>query len=292
MFQTFDLGSAVQSGQMINENRLRNQALADDQKQREDTLKNRAKAQEIRSSYDEMPDQIAALESENMFDQADELRNHYIQARINEHQLLTTMRDSIDGDNYKAFRADLLKAGAVTPEMMPVEYSDEWFRKQLDDTKGKLNHFTQTSFENGATMSRDYVTQDGKVRWDLSGKWYEAGSDKPGKDGSGSGKQFEFKPADTNAIGKQAAEVYGGFWDPVTQRISGLDPAKAAKVQSLREQASRIFAQERQAGNSGFSHGIAVTRAARLAGVPIQDLENAAATNPMGLDDNILNPTQ
>jgi hypothetical protein len=286
MFQTFDYGSSVQSGQMIQENRLKNQALADDQQQRQDMLRNRKKAQEVREMYDTMPDQIAALESESLYEQADDLRNQYIKTRKTEVDLLTTLRDSIDETNYKQFRSELLTSGAVTPDMMPVEYSDDWFRKQKDDKLGKLNQFTQTSFENGAIMSRDTVTQDGKVRWDLTGKWYDtAKSKKTGSgSGAGSGKAFEFKPADTNAIAKQAAELYGGFWDPVTQRISGLDPVKAQKVQTIREQASRIFGDERSKGNGAFSHSVAVSRAARLAGVPIEDLENAAATDPLGLN--------
>jgi hypothetical protein len=86
--------------------------------------------------------------------------------------------------------------------------------------------------------------------------------------------------------------MYGGFWDPVTKRISGLDPELAAKVQTVREQASRIFAQERMGGNGGFDHATAVARAGRLAGIPIRDLKNAAATNPFGLDENIIRPKQ
>ncbi len=284
MFQTFDYGSSVQSGQMIQTNRLRNQALADDQQQRQDMLRNRKKAQEVRELYDTMPDQIAALERESLFEQADGLRDKYIKTRKTEVDLLTTLRDSIDETNYKQFRSELLTTGAVSPDMMPVEYSDDWFRKQKDEKLGQLNHFTQTSFENGAIMSQDLVTQDGKVRWDLTGNWYDKADSQASKTGGGSGKQFEFKPADTNAIAKQAAELYGGFWDPVTQRISGLDPDLAQKVQTIREQASRIFAKERTDGNSGFAHSIAVSRAARLSGIPIQDLENAAATDPLGLN--------
>jgi hypothetical protein len=153
MFQTFDLGSSIQAGQQIATNQLRNMALADDQQQRQDMLKNRAKAQQIRTLYDDMPDQIAALERENMFDEADGLRNEYIKARKGEVTLLTTLRDSIDETNYKSFRSELLTSGAVTPDMMPVEYSDDWFRKQKDEKLGKLNHFTRQSFENGAVMS-------------------------------------------------------------------------------------------------------------------------------------------
>ncbi len=294
MFQTFDYGSAVQAGQQIQENRLRNQALADDQQQRADMLKNRAKAAEIRKMYDDMPSQIEALEAEDMYEQADDLRNRYIKARINENQLLGTMRNSIDETNYKSFREQLLKSGAVTPDMMPVEYSDDWFRKEDDKQKGALNKFTRTSYEKGANMSQDVVHQDGAVRWDLTGEWYDIARDKggrlPGKDGAGSGSQFEFKAADTNAIGKQAAEVYGGFWDPVTQRPTGLDAEKAAKVQAVREQASRIFAQERKAGNAGFSHATAVARASRQAGVNVRDLGNSAATNPLGMPEDVLRP--
>lgn len=281
MFQTFDLGSAVQSGQQVQENRLRNQALADDQNQRQDMLKNRAKAQEIRTMYDTMPDQIAALERENMFEQADELRNSYIKNRKTEVDLLTTLRDSIDETNYKQFRSELLTSGAITPDMMPVEYSDDWFRKQKKEKLGKLNSFTVQSFENGAVMSRDYVTQDGKVREDLTGNWYDQDAADKEKSGSGAGgKDWSMKPADSNAIGRQIERVFGGFYDPETGQLGGLDPEQAARVQAVQEEAETIYNENRGL----VPHGVAVTRAARRLRINVESYRDKAADNPLNLN--------
>ncbi len=281
MFQTFDYGKAVTDGQRIQYNQLRNDALGDEQEQRRNMLKNRQKAQQIRHLYDSMPEQISALESEGLFDQADELRNDYIKFRKSETTILETMRPNINADNYKSLRQDLIQAGAVTPDMMPTEYSDEWFTKQIKDKKGKLEKFTVDSFRNGATMSRDLVQQDGTINWELSGEWYKNTDKNKGGDGggSGSGGGFEFKPADSNAIGKQAERIYGGLYDPVTGRIGGLNPEQSAQIQAVQEEAERIY-QENQ-GN--VTHAVAVARASRKMGVNVKDIRDSQATDPLNL---------
>ena len=280
MFQTFDLGRAVTSGQRIQYNRMTNDALADEQIERKDMLRNRQKAQEIRSLYDSMPDQIAALERENMFKQADDLRNNYIQARKSEVTLLTSMRHAINADNYKEFRQELLQSGAVTPEMMPVEYSDQWFKKAIDKRKTSLTRFTVQSHRNGALMSRDYVQQDGEVNWELTGKWYDAGKDgKGGKGGTGKKGKFTFKAADANQIGEQIERMFGGFYDPQTGQLKGLDPTTAARVQSIQEEAELIYGQSQ----GEISHGVAVTRAARKLGINIENYRDKLATDPLSI---------
>ncbi len=285
MFQTFDLGSAVQAGQQITENRLRNQALADDQTKRQDMLKNRKKAQEIRTMYDKMPDQIAALEREGMFEQADQLRDSYINSRKGEIDILNTMRDSIDETNYKQFRQDMIQAGAINPDMLPVEYSDDWFRKQDEEKKRTLQNFTITSVKNGAVIKQDYVTENGEIRWDLTGDPY-ADADKDGKDGKGRkglGDQFEYKASDDNSIRSSTAELFGGFYDPVSRRYSGIDPDKVKRVASINEEASRIFAEKRRAGKD-ISHSTAVAQAARKLGVAdLQDYRDTEATDPLNI---------
>lgn len=286
MFQTFDLGSSIQAGQQIAENRLRNQALADDQTKRHDMLKNRKKAQEIRSTYDKMPDQIAALERENMFDQADDLRSQYIDMRKGEIDILTTMRRSIDDTNYKSFRSDMIQSGAIRPEMMPVEYSDDWFRDQEKDKKRTLQNFTTTSVKNGAVMKQDWVTENGEVRWDLTGDPYadsnKLGKEKDGNKGVGAG--FEYKSSDDNTIRASVAEMHGGFYDPVTKRLTGLDPDQQKRVASINEEATRIFIEKRRAGVD-ISHATAAAQAARKLGVAdLVDYRDREATNPLSLN--------
>lgn len=283
MFQQLDVGRAVSTGQRIQYNRLQNQALQDDATERADMLKNRQKAQEIRTMYDNMPEQISALESEGMFDQADQLRESYIGVRKTEIDLLEGARDYINADNYKDFRQDLLTAGAVTPEMMPVEYSDKWFRKQSSERKRTLQKFTVESYENGAVMTQDYITENGEIRWDMTGGAVPLAEKEKakGKDGAkGKGKGFTFKAADTNAIGKQVERIFGGFYDPQTGRLKGLDPTEAARVQSVQEEAERIYSE-----NAGYlPHSVAVARAARKLRINIQDYRSSEATNPLNLN--------
>lgn len=282
-FAPMDLSRTIQGAQQIHYNHLRNEALADQQIERKDMLKNRAKANEIRAMYDNMPDQIAALEGEGMFEQADELRDNYIRTRKSEIELITNLRNGIDESNYKAFRQDMIQSGAVSPSMLPTEYSDSWFRDQAEEKRSSLQKFTIESWENGALMARDIVTESGQLREDLSGEWYdvEARNKAKGKGkGSGSGAGFSVKSADVNAIGKQIERLYGGFFDPVTNQPKGLNPEEAREVQALQEEAERIY----QENEGGVTHGVAVARAARRMGIVLTNIRDNAATNPLNLN--------
>ena len=75
------------------------------------------------------------------------------------------------------------------------------------------------------------------------------------------------KSADTNAIYRQAAGLFGGAFDPTTGRISGLDADAMGKIQSITEEASRLYAE----GESG-THAGAVAQAARRLGIAVQNL--------------------
>ena len=278
-FQPFSLGRAKAAGQDLTFNRLRNEALGDELQASRQTAANRKKARSIRQLYDEMPAQIEALENEGLYDQAEQLRDNYMRTRINEVKLLESTRPYINAGNYKALRQDLIQAGAVEPEMMPVEYSDDWFKKKIKEKKGDLSKFTLKSWENGALMSRDLVTQDGAVRWDLSGSWYADPDDDPDNKKGGKGKGFTFKAADANQIGEQIERLFGGFYDPETKQPKGLDPETMPRIQSIQEEAERIYSE-----NGGFiTHGVAVTRAARNLGIVIENYRDRAADDPMSL---------
>jgi hypothetical protein len=253
-------------------------------------LRNRARSQEIRKMYDDMPQQIAALEAEGLFDQADELRDNYIDTRKTEVDLLNNLRKGVNANNYKEFRQDMIASGAVSPEMLPTEYSEKWWRDQVEDKKKALTKFTVDSYRNGAIMTRDYVQQDGTINWDLTGEWYEDPKKQPGYKATGDGKAWEYKPADSNAIGKQVERVFGGFWDPVTGQIKGLDRTQAARVQAVHEEAGRIFSQNRRSGNMGYTHEEAVAAASRRLGVNVPDAQNPGGSNPAGLVDAQGNP--
>lgn len=372
MFQQFNLGQAATQATAVRRNHLLNQALTIDNEERANTIKNRDKARQIRAMFDGMPAQIEALEAEGLFEQADEMRDSYIRSRKTEVDLLTSLRSGITAENYSQFRQDLLQAGAVTPEMMPDEYSDQWFRKQIKEKKGALSKLTRQWWENGAILSQDLIQQDGEILWEgepykdpdnmpgsrggkpsaltrltrtstrdgkemkqdvfqrggqivWTGDWYApsaSGSAGPGdlktvtrtstingrkmkmdviqQDGQivwegdwypadtgggqpskGSGAGFELGASDSNAIGRAAAELFGGWYDPQTGRISGLDKDTAQRVQAIREEAEKTFADHRQRGIGGFGHAVAVSEAARRLGINVQNVRNPSAADPL-----------
>ncbi len=70
-FQQFDYGNAVQTGQNIKYNRMRNQALGQDMQEREDLVKKRNEANEIRSQLEKMPEAIEEMDRRGLYDQAE-----------------------------------------------------------------------------------------------------------------------------------------------------------------------------------------------------------------------------
>ena len=262
--QTFDYGRAIQTGQQISYNRMRNEAVGMELKQQKSILANRQKAQLIREHFAGMPAQIEELEAQGLFDEAGQLRNSYIDAKFNEVKVLETMRLGINAENYKQFRSDLLQAGAVTPEMMPTEYSDKWFSDALKKNKGNLQQLTRQWGQEGVIMEQDYIAQDGEIQW--IGQEFEAAK-QPG-DGGGDGKPFQMKAADTNSIRAATRELYGSMWDPTTGRYSGLNKKQEQEVLAIQSEASRIY----RANKGRVGHSEVVVRAARKLDIEIRDL--------------------
>jgi len=50
-----------------------------------------------------------------------------------------------------------------------------------------------------------------------------------------------FKATDSNTIYRQAAGLFGGLYDPLTGRISGLNKEQSAQVQRISARAARIM---------------------------------------------------
>lgn len=276
-FSTFDYGRAIQTGQQINYNRMRNQVLGSEMKEQQDILANRAEAQKIREQFDGMPDQIVELENRGLFDEAEKLRSSYIEAKFNEVKVLESMRFAINKDNYKQFRSDLLKAGAVTPEMMPTEYSDSWFTKNIKKNKGNLQQLTRKWGSEGSVFEQDYIAQDGEIVW--TGEPFESPSAKKSRE-EGEGKGFVMKAADTNSIRGSVAQLYGSMWDPITQKYSGLNKKQEQEVAAIVAEASRIY----NASQGRLPHAQAVKRAAQKMDIQIRDLQNDPLNrDPAGL---------
>lgn len=273
-FRIMNYGQAVQAGQQIEYNRVRNEAAGMELGEAQDMLRNRKKAQEIRAHFDKMPDQIAELERNKMFDEADKLRDTYIKARKSEVDIIEAMRTGITSDNYKDVRQQMIQSGAITPELWPVEYSDTWFRKERDGKASSLTNFTRKSFKDGAIMSQDIMQRGGNIEW--QGEWYHNPDDEP-KPEKGTGKEFEFNASDSNAIGGMSVRLHGGTWDPTTGQIRGLDRNLTEKVAAVQAEAERIYAT-----NKGtIPHAVAFAQAARKFGYNLEDKEDTAATDPL-----------
>lgn len=265
-------GAAVQSGQRIRENRLRNEALGMETTERRNQIKQRQEAAQIRAHYDAMPAQIEALENAGLYEQAEIVRKQYIQQMRNSIELGTSVREGLNKENYKGYRQQLIQAGVITGAMWPVEYSDDWLRNDNEKRKSTLQKLTRKWADGGSTVAQDLIARDGDVVWE--GSPYAGG-----KDGDGTGKNFTFKASDANAIGRQVERVFGGFYDPETGQLRGLDPKTAVKVQSVQEEAERIYTD----GQGRIPHGVAVTQAARRLRINIEDFRNESANDPLGL---------
>lgn len=70
-------------------------------------------------------------------------------------------------------------------------------------------------------------------------------------------KPFGLKAADTNAIYRQAAGLFGGMYDPMTGRIAGLNREQSEIVQRIAARASQIFME----GAGKIDHASAVEQA-------------------------------
>ena len=97
--------------------------------------------------------------------------------------------------------------------------------------------------------------------------------------GNGPGR---LKSSDTNAIYRQTVGIFGGTFDPMTGRVSGLDPDQSARVQSLAERASELYATQ-----EANTHASAVARAARELGIEVQSLGGGGQGAPQGGGGNL-----
>lgn len=260
--QVFDYGAAAQTGQNIQSTRLRNQMAGLGLEEKQNIIANRKKAAEIRAAMEGMPAQIAEMERRGMFQEADKLRNSYLDTRIQAIQMMEGTREGIDKTNYKKFRSDLIQAGAVDPSTMPVEYSDDWFRDKLNKEKVQFQTHTRRWASQGVVMQQDLVTEDGNVTWE--GTPFKAGQGK----GRG-GTPWRMSSGDSGQIRKSAAAIFGSIWDPITQKYRGLNKEQELQVAAMAEEASRIF----KANDGHLPHYQAVARAARKMDIKIRNLE-------------------
>ena len=275
-FQQLDYGDAVQTGQQIQYNRLRNQALGIEQQEAEDRRRKQAQADQIRRSMETMPEAIDELESQGLFDQADELRTSYLRQAKGGVEIARMLAKGLNESNYKQVRHDMIQSGAITGDLWPEEYSEDWWAKQIAEKKRTLTqHTVRWQEENGATVAQDLLASDGDIFW--KGTPYESAADRKARDGGGDG--FEFKASDTNAIGTQVTRLFGGVYDPATGRFAGLDPQKANRAAAVHAAADELYA----AGQGGVTHAQAVREAARRLRISIEDPNDSLINDPAGI---------
>lgn len=282
-FQTFDYGSAMKTKQDIEFGEMRNEATGLELNTQKDLIKNRQKANEIRTQIEGMPDQIDAMEQQGLFDQAQQLRDSYIDSQFNAVKLIETQRQGVNAENWDQWRYDLMQAGAVSENMLPAEYpGDGWFRQKKDEVKNKLQVQTRRWAEQGATFSQDFISDEfGDISW--IGEQYKDPSKQKG--GAG-GKPWQMTSGDTNSIRNAAGQLYGTMWDPITEKYQGLNKTQQQEVASISELASKIY----NANQGQLPHAEAVARAARQKGIVIEEMRQpGGGPNPLNLP-GIQNP--
>ena len=275
-FQTLDYGNAVLKGQQIRYNRMRNQALGAEQEAAEERRRKQAQAAEIRQQLETMPEAIDELERQGLYDQADELRNNYLKQVKGGVEVARMLAAGLNEDNYGQVRHDMIQAGAITGDLWPEEYSEDWWAKQVADKKRTLTQHTVRWEKGGATVAQDLLASDGDIFW--RGTPYESASDRNAREGR-TGAQFTFKASDSNAIGSQATRLFGGVYNPSTGQFSGLDPTKTRQVQAVQSAAEELYA----AGQGRLTHAQAVREAARRLRITIEDPNDTLATDPAGI---------
>jgi hypothetical protein len=281
-FRFLDYGKAAARGEQIQYGRLRNEALGMEVNEATDMLANRKKALEIRQQTEGLPNEIAALEAVGLLDEADKLRDTYIKTVTANADMIDAVATKLTAANYDGIREDMIKSGAIMGEMWPEEFDPNWARDQAKATRANLQRHVEKWEDDGVVMSQDIFSRGGVVDESMGGQPYSLDSDQRGA-AKGGDNWKGWTATDSNAIGKQSERLYGGFYDPATGRMTGLDPTKAAKVQSVQDEAEQIYTRARNAGDPSMTHARAVAQAARKAGIKIEDVEDEHATNPLNL---------
>lgn len=265
----FNLGQAATAGQNFKARQMGIE-------QNQNIIANRKKALEVRQTYDAMPEQIEQMEAQGLFDEASKLRDHYIQTKKTGVETMENVGRMVQPEDYQKFRSDLIQAGAIDPELMPVKYAKNWWKPESEKQKGKLGQLTRKWGQQGSVMSQDLVTQDGQILWE--GSPYKGKQRGDGK--KGSGKPWQTTAGDSNSIRGATAQLYGALWDPTTGKYSGLNRDQEKEVAAINEEASKIY----NANQGRVPHAEAVARAARKKGIQIQNLtDDPNNQDPLGL---------
>lgn len=199
----FNLGQSMTAGQRYQAGQL---ALGE----QKNVLANRKKAAEIRQQYERMPDEIDALEKAGLHDQAAQVRDHYIKTQVNSIKLMESAGSMVGPEDYKPLRSNLVKAGA-DGSLIPVDYKD--YKSAIEKQKGNINRLTRRWAQNGAVMSQDLITQDGKIMWE--------------------GKPIEKKDKGGITISPDGTVQIGGSVEPTRTTQNKLQKELVSRTESL-----------------------------------------------------------
>ena len=309
-FDTLNYGAAVQSGQTITENRIRNQMLGVAQQEQQNVIRNRDKAAQIRRSHEGTPAQIDALEDAGLFDQADKLKDSYLKQQDLLIKIIKGQRDGINKDNYYVWREQIIQSGYADYWMLPEEYSDDWFAKEETAAQMKFDKYSVRSGD----RVQDFVTKGGKIVF--RGKDYAADDDKKGTQnivlsntyfdkklnktmvqdivilngeeqpsgepypaGSGrGGKPWTMTNPQLNGIKRSIAEVFKGNYDSITGKFQLPDDRQLEEKQiaAIVRHAAELY----EAKKGMMNMHEAAMQAIEKAGLPIPP---ADLTDPQGI---------
>ena len=271
-FGTFDFGRVVGNVESIKGQRVRNQMLGTAASEQKNVIDNREKARQVRSQHEQTPAQIEALERDGHFEEADKLRTSYITQTNAQIKMMEGLSRGLTKENWKQFRQEQIQIGAVTGSLLPVEFSQEWLNKQVTTKQNDLKVLTRKWEEDGVTMAQDVTHRGGQVL-DM-GKPYQPAADIKARNAGASGV---WKSGDSNSLAEASAAVFGGFYDPLTRRFSGLNKEQQQQVLGLTEEGERLF---RESGGQ-MGHRQAIAQAARNMGIEIPRVQ--PNNDPLGI---------
>ncbi len=276
-YQFFNYAQSVSDAETIKGQRLRNRLAEMQNTDAQAKLNAQEKRRQIEAEFNNAPARIKALRDAGMTQEADQLQMHMWKMSETGLKVARSLAVGVTEENWKDFRQDAIGQMGMKPEWMPENYSADWINGRVKEAEDRVVTFKPETFTD---------PQTGKVMTQVTGRdkagnivgqrpAFPTDRAKPKAPGSTTTGAGALKAADVNAIGRQAERLYGGIYDPATGKVSGLDPQTAAKVQSIQERAEEIYAQ------GGLSHGQAVAKAARDAGITIPQLNQGA--DPLGI---------
>lgn len=295
-FEPFNLAQTITTA---SNNKLAMLRMAQEQQAMDETAAIKGAYQEAAKTGQNPVDVLA---SKGYYKQANELRDMAIKRATEGYSFLEKGAKIVtDQPSYDAFRSRAFQMGIATPQDLPEQYDkDRMSRiggiatKQLErfgsmeqipgaptGTIGQRNLDTG-EFRNirAPEVQRDeplHEIYDPRSPTGTRLVTRSQAAGKPGKpmgrgrggDGEdGPGGELSLKSADENAIYAQSGNLFGGMYDPVTGRFSGLDKTTAQKVQSIASRATRLYVQ----GRGSITRAESVASAARESGIAIPQI--------------------